>query len=94
LAALVCAPVFGAGGAESARSDAPKAENAKPAAPKVDTAKAQENRKKPLQRCDQLADKAQLDCLRQARERVVEARKKREAGGAQAAGGADKAKGR
>ena len=46
-----------------------------------EAAKAEENRKKPLQRCDQLADKAQLDCLQKARERVLEARKKREAAG-------------
>jgi hypothetical protein len=35
-------------------------------------------RSKPLQRCDELKDKAQLDCLEKARERIVEARKKRE----------------
>jgi hypothetical protein len=45
----------------------------------TETAKADENRKKPLQRCDQLADKAQLDCLQKARERILEARSKREA---------------
>lgn len=45
----------------------------------TEVAKADENRKKPLQRCDQLADKAQMECLQKARERVVEARSKREA---------------
>lgn len=45
----------------------------------TEVAKAHENRKKPLQRCDQLADKAQMECLQKARERVVEARNKREA---------------
>jgi hypothetical protein len=48
---------------------------------KAETAKADENRKKPLQRCDELKDKAQLDCLQKARERIVEARSKREAKG-------------
>ena len=41
-------------------------------------AKADAARKKPLQRCDQMGDKAELDCLHKARERIVEARKKRE----------------
>lgn len=44
-----------------------------------ETAQAEANRQKPLQRCDQLAEKAQLECLQKARERVVEARSKREA---------------
>jgi hypothetical protein len=44
-----------------------------------ETVKADADRRKPLQRCDQLAEKAQLDCLQKARERVVEARSKREA---------------
>jgi hypothetical protein len=43
-----------------------------------DIAKAQAERKKPLQRCDQLKGDAELECLKKARERVVEARKKRE----------------
>lgn len=43
-----------------------------------ETAKADAARKKPLQRCDQMADQAELDCLHKARERIVEARKKRE----------------
>lgn len=46
-----------------------------------ETAKADANRRKPLQRCDQLAEKAQLECLHKARERVVDARSKREASG-------------
>ena len=59
------------------------ADTAKPAEPAkaVDKAKAAENRKKPLQRCDELADKAQTDCLQKARQHIVEARKKREAAG-------------
>ena len=43
-----------------------------------ETAKADAARKKPLQRCDQMTDQAELDCLQKARERIVEARKKRE----------------
>ena len=43
-----------------------------------ETAKADAARKKPLQRCDQLSDKAELDCLHKARERIVQARNKRE----------------
>lgn len=43
-----------------------------------ETAKADAARKKPLQRCDQLNDKAELECLHKAREGIVEARKKRE----------------
>ena len=57
----------------------PPTEKAEPA--KSEIAKADQNRKKPLQRCDELKDKAQLDCLQKARERVVEARAKREAKG-------------
>ena len=47
-------------------------------AKKGEVAKADAQRKKPLQRCDQLKGDAELDCLKKARERVVEARKKRE----------------
>ena len=47
----------------------------------ADLGKAEAARKKPLQRCDQLNDKAELECLKKARERIVEARKKREAAG-------------
>ena len=43
-----------------------------------DVGEAQAQRKKPLQRCDQLKGDAELDCLRKAREHIVEARKKRE----------------
>jgi hypothetical protein len=43
-----------------------------------ETAQADAARKKSLQRCDQLKDKAELDCLQKARERIVEARQKRE----------------
>ena len=50
---------------------------------KGEVAKADEQRKKPLQRCDELKDKAQLECLQKARERIVEARQKREAAGKQ-----------
>ena len=46
-----------------------------------ETAQADKARKKPLQRCDQLSDKAQLDCLEKARERIVEARRKRVSSG-------------
>lgn len=46
-----------------------------------DAAQAAKARNKPLQRCDQLSGKAQLDCLEKARERIVEARRKREASG-------------
>jgi hypothetical protein len=55
------------------------AESPQAATSKSAPAKAEQNRKKPLQRCDELADKAQLDCLQKARQSVVEARKKREA---------------
>ena len=47
----------------------------------ADTAAAEANRRKPLQRCDQLNDKAEIECLKKARERIVEARQKREASG-------------
>jgi hypothetical protein len=43
-----------------------------------EVAKADADRKKPLQRCDQLKDKAELECLKKARENIVDARKKRE----------------
>jgi hypothetical protein len=43
-----------------------------------DTEKAQKNRRKASQRCDELKGDAELECLKKARERVVEARKKRE----------------
>ena len=46
-----------------------------------DAAQADAARKKPLQRCDQLGDKAEIECLRKARERIVEARKQREGSG-------------
>ena len=45
----------------------------------ADKKEAEKAREKPLQRCDELADKAQFDCLQKARERIVEARQKREA---------------
>jgi len=44
-----------------------------------EVAKAEAARKKPLQRCDQLKGDAELECLKKARERIVEARKEREA---------------
>ena len=43
-----------------------------------EAAQSDAERKKPLQRCDQLKGQAELDCLNKARERIVEARKKRE----------------
>jgi hypothetical protein len=63
-----------------ADGDAKKGEVAKADADakKGEVAKADAQRKKPLQRCDQLKGDAELDCLKKARERVVEARKKRE----------------
>ena len=44
----------------------------------ADAAKADAQRKKPLQRCDQLEGDAEVECLKKARERIVEARQKRE----------------
>ena len=82
-AALLLAIGLAQGGAAGGAADAPKEAPSK-AAPSVkgtDVAKAEAARKKPLQRCDQLADKAQVECLQKARERIVEARQKREAGG-------------
>jgi hypothetical protein len=43
-----------------------------------EVADADAARKKPLQRCDQLSDKAEIACLQKAREGIVAARKKRE----------------
>jgi pyruvate/2-oxoglutarate dehydrogenase complex dihydrolipoamide acyltransferase (E2) component len=65
----------------AATAENAQAEPAKTQSAKADKAKADENRKKPLQRCDQLADKAQQDCLEKARQRIVEARQKREGSG-------------
>lgn len=79
--ALGATPLFAAT-AETAKTEAPP----KTESTKADRAKAEENRKKPLQRCDQLAEKAQQDCLQKARQRIVDARKKREA--AEGKGGA------
>jgi hypothetical protein len=64
--------------AESAKSESQKSGPASQPA-KSETAKADANRKKPLQRCDELADKAQLECLRKAREKIAELRRQREA---------------
>ena len=47
----------------------------------ADKKEAQVARDKPLLRCDHLTDKAQIDCLTKARERVLEARQKRESKG-------------
>jgi hypothetical protein len=77
IAALGAHPAIAAT-AESTKAETPPKTESTPA----DRAKADENRKKPLQRCDQLADKAQQDCLQKARQRIVEARKKREASAA------------
>jgi len=46
-----------------------------------EVADADAARKKPLQRCDQLSDKAEIECLQKARERIVDARRKRESAG-------------
>ena len=72
--------VFALSGAAYGATDAPPKDPSAKGAPstKTETAKADENRKKPLQRCDELKDQAQLDCLKKARERIVEARAKRE----------------
>ena len=43
-----------------------------------ESAQSDAQRRKPLQRCDQLKGQAELDCLNTARKRIVEARKKRE----------------
>ena len=72
------------GAAFAATVESPKPEPAKAekaAAAKSEMAKADENRKKPLQRCDELKDKGQVECLKKARERIVEARAKRESAG-------------
>ena len=44
-----------------------------------EVAEADAQRKKPLQRCDQVSESAEIDCLHKARERIVEARQKRQA---------------
>jgi len=46
-----------------------------------EVANADAARKKPLQRCDQLSDKAEFACLQKAREGIVAARTKRETAG-------------
>ena len=80
--AAVAIAIALAHGAPVAAADASKEPAAKPAPVKgADVAKAEAARKKPLQRCDELADKAQTECFRKARERIVEARQKREASG-------------
>ncbi len=43
-----------------------------------DVEQADAARKKPLQRCDQMGEKAEVECLKKAREGIVEARKRRE----------------
>ena len=65
----------------AAAADAPKSAAAPGAStqePRANVAEAERNRKKPLQRCDQLSGQAQLECLEQARERIVDARAKRQ----------------
>jgi len=62
----------------AADADAKKGEAAKGGVTKSEVAKADAQRRKPLQRCDQLKGDAELQCLKKARERVVEAREKRE----------------
>lgn len=56
------------------------------AAAATSTASPEANRRKPLQRCDQLKGQPEIECLNKARERVIEARQKREG---QASAGAD-----
>jgi hypothetical protein len=48
------------------------------AAAPTNAATPEANRRKPLQRCDQLKGQSEVECLNKARERVIEARKKRE----------------
>ena len=57
-----------------------------------DVAQADAQRKKPLQRCDQLSDQAEIECLRKARERIVEARQKRQTAAKRAPAAAPRAK--
>lgn len=64
-----------------AKTEPVKGDPGKKEATKNEVAKADAARKKPLQRCDQVSDKAEIECLQKARERVVEARRKREASG-------------
>ena len=45
----------------------------------TEVAEADAQRKKPLQRCDQLSEQAEFDCLHKARERIVEGRQRRQA---------------
>src|SRR5688572_12735652 len=71
LAIALCAPM-----ASVAAEDTGKAQK-KASVAAEDPEKAQKNRRKPLQRCDELKGDAELECLKKARERVVEARKKR-----------------
>ena len=75
--ALSCA----ARAADDSKATPPDVPAKQAKATKADVAQAEHNRAKPLQRCDQLSDKAQLDCLEKARERIVEARAKRQASG-------------
>ena len=85
LLAAVHAGAHGAAAGDGAAKSAAAAPAPAQAAPqKSERAQAEENRRKPLQRCDQLAEKAQVDCLQKARERIVEARRKREAAPASA----------
>lgn len=73
------------GGLVAAAADAPKQGAASAAPAKAEVSKAEAARKQPLQRCDQLADKAQVECLRKARERIEASRRDRE-GSAKSAG--------
>jgi hypothetical protein len=84
IAAAVVFAVATTGAAHAAAAEQSKT------APKSETAKADQNRRKPLQRCDELKDKAQLECLRKARERIVQAREKREAAVEKRTGGSAK----
>ena len=72
MAIALCAPT-----ASISAEDTGKAQK-KASVAAEDTERAQKNRRKPLQRCDELKGDAELECLKKARERVVEARMKRE----------------
>ena len=81
--AIACAVQGGAFAAvaEKKEAQATRADKKEAQGARADKKEAQAAREKPLLRCDHLADKAQMDCLAKARERILEARKKREAKG-------------
>jgi hypothetical protein len=79
LAALAMAVALFQTALHAAETRMPQEPAAKTAPVKgAEVAKAEAARKKPLRRCDELADKAQVECLQKAREQIVAARQKRE----------------